>query len=158
MSEVKDKVKELLNKVNRPGMKELMDFLEKSDYYEAPASTKYHGAYKCGLIEHSYKVYEILKGKIEYHKLDVSEETLILVTLLHDLCKVNFYKTDYRNAKNAKGEWEKVPYYNTLWPWRKISNDDYRIHKINKRRKVRNSLAYGLFRAKGTICNTRSSF
>lgn len=111
MSEVKDKVKELLNKVNRPGMKELMDFLEKSDYYEAPASTKYHGAYKCGLIEHSYKVYEILKEKIEYHKLDVSEETLILVTLLHDLCKVNFYKTDYRNAKNAKGEWEKVPYY-----------------------------------------------
>ena len=105
MSEVKDKVKELLNKVNRPGMKELMDFLEKSDYYEAPASTKYHGAYKCGLIEHSYKVYEILKGKIEYHKLDVSEETLILVTLLHDLCKVNFYKTDYINAKNAKGEW-----------------------------------------------------
>ena len=111
MSEVKDKVKELLNKVNRPGMKELMDFLEKSDYYEAPASTKYHGAYKCGLIEHSYKVYEILKGKIEYHKLDVSEETLILVTLLHDLCKVNFYKTDYRNAKNSFGEWEKVPYY-----------------------------------------------
>ena len=98
MSEVKDKVKELLNKVNRPGMKELMDFLEKSDYYEAPASTKYHGAYKCGLIEHSYKVYEILKEKIEYHKLDVSEETLILVTLLHDLCKVNFYKTDYRNT------------------------------------------------------------
>ncbi len=111
MSEVKEKVKELLNKVNRPGMAELMDFLEKSDYYEAPASTKYHGAYKGGLIEHSYNVYEILKGKIEYHKMNVSEDTLILVTLLHDLCKVNFYKTDFRNVKNAKGEWEKVPYY-----------------------------------------------
>lgn len=111
MSEVKEKVKELLNKVNRTGMAELMDFLEKSDYYEAPASTKYHGAYKGGLIEHSYNVYEILKGKIEYHKMNVSEDTLILVTLLHDLCKVNFYKTDFRNVKNAKGEWEKVPYY-----------------------------------------------
>ena len=111
MSEVKDKVKELLNKVNRPGMQELMDFLDKSDYYEAPASTKYHGAYKGGLIEHSYNVYKILKGKIEYHKMDVNEETLIIVTLLHDLCKVNFYKTDFRNVKNAKGEWEKVPYY-----------------------------------------------
>lgn len=111
MSEVKEKVKELLNKVNRPGMAELMEFLEKSDYYEAPASTKYHGAYKGGLIEHSYNVYEILKGKIEYHKMNVSEDTLILVTLLHDLCKVNFYKTDFRNVKNAKGEWEKVPYY-----------------------------------------------
>ena len=42
MSEIKDKIKELLNKVNRTGMKELMEFLEKSDYYEAPASTKYH--------------------------------------------------------------------------------------------------------------------
>ena len=111
MEEVKDKVVALLNKINRPGMAELMDFLEKSDYYEAPASTKYHGAYKKGLVEHSYKVYEILKGKIEYHKLEVSEDTLAIITLLHDLCKVNFYKVDYRNAKNAKGEWEKVPYY-----------------------------------------------
>ena len=111
MSEVKDKVKELLNKVKRPGIQGLLEFLDKSDYYEAPASTKYHGAYKGGLIEHSYNVYKILKGKIEYHKMDISEETLIIVTLLHDLCKVNFYKTDFRNAKNAKGEWEKVPYY-----------------------------------------------
>ena len=98
MEEVKDKVVALLNKINRPGMAELMDFLEKSDYYEAPASTKYHGAYKKGLVEHSYKVYEILKGKIEYHKLEVSEDTLAIITLLHDLCKVNFYKVDYRNA------------------------------------------------------------
>jgi len=108
---MKEKVKELLNKINRPGMDELMEFLEKSDYYKAPASTRYHGAYEKGLMEHSYKVYEILKEKVEFHKLDVSEETLIIVTLLHDLCKVNFYKVDYRNAKNAKGEWEKVPYY-----------------------------------------------
>jgi len=108
---MKDKVKELLNKINRPGMSELIEFLEKSDYYKAPASTRYHGAYEKGLMEHSYKVYEILKEKVEFHKLEVSEETLIIVTLLHDLCKVNFYKIDYRNAKNAKGEWEKVPYF-----------------------------------------------
>jgi len=108
---MKEKVKELLNKINRPGMDELMEFLENSDYYKAPASTRYHGAYEKGLMEHSYKVYEILKEKVEFHKLEVSEETLIIVTLLHDLCKVNFYKVDYRNAKNAKGEWEKVPYY-----------------------------------------------
>ena len=108
---MKEKVKELLNRINRPGMSELMEFLEKSDYYKAPASTKYHGAYEKGLMEHSYKVYEILKEKVEFHKIEVSEETLIIVTLLHDLCKVNFYKIDYRNAKNAKGEWEKVPYY-----------------------------------------------
>ena len=82
---MEEQVKELLKKINRPGMDELIDFLEKSDYFEAPASTRYHGAYKKGLMEHSYKVYEILKEKIAFHKLDVSEETLIIVTLLHDM-------------------------------------------------------------------------
>lgn len=108
---MKEKIKELLDKINREGMDELKSFLENSDFYEAPASTRYHGAYKSGLIEHSYKVYELLKQKVELYNLNVSEETLIIVTLLHDICKVNFYKTDYRNAKNSMGEWEKVPYY-----------------------------------------------
>ena len=59
------------------------------------------------------KVYEIFKSKIEHSviDLDVSEDTIIISALLHDICKVNFYKVDYRNAKNEKGEWEKVPYY-----------------------------------------------
>ena len=111
MEEVKDKVVALLNKINRPGMAEMIELIEKYKYYEENTNKKYHEANKKGLVEHSYKVYEILKGKIEYHKLEVSEDTLAIITLLHDLCKVNFYKVDYRNAKNAKGEWEKVPYY-----------------------------------------------
>ena len=62
---------------------------------------------------YSYKVYEILCEKVKNCSIDikVSEETLIIIGLLHDLCKVNFYKIDYRNAKNERGEWEKVPYY-----------------------------------------------
>lgn len=108
---MKEKIKELLNQVNREGIEELKMFLEKSDFYEAPASTKFHGSFKSGLIEHSYKVYEILKEKVKFHHLEVTEETLIIVAILHDICKVNFYKVDYRNAKNSKGEWEKVPYY-----------------------------------------------
>ena len=61
---------------------------------------------------HSF-FYEILKHKVETNiePLNVNPETLILVPLLHDLCKANFYKVDYRNAKNALGVWEKVPYY-----------------------------------------------
>ena len=43
--------------------------------------------------------------------MEYSEETIAIVSLLHDLCKVNFYTVDYRNAKNADGVWEKVPYY-----------------------------------------------
>ena len=59
------------------------------------------------------KVYEILKHKVKNSALDlnVSDDTLIIIALLHDICKVNFYKVDYRNAKNERGEWEKVPYY-----------------------------------------------
>ena len=59
------------------------------------------------------KVYEILKYKVEHSVVDinVSEDTLKIVALLHDICKVNYYKVDYRNAKNAEGVWEKVPYY-----------------------------------------------
>jgi len=108
---MKEKVLELLKSVNREGMQNLIEFLEKSDFFEAPASTKYHGAFKGGLLEHSYKVYEILKEKVKIHNLEVSEETIIVSAILHDICKVNFYKVDYRNAKNKMGEWEKVPYY-----------------------------------------------
>lgn len=43
--------------------------------------------------------------------MDYSPESVAIVSLLHDLCKINFYVVDYRNAKNDKGVWEKVPYY-----------------------------------------------
>ena len=43
--------------------------------------------------------------------MDYSAESVAICALLHDLCKMNFYKVDYRNAKNDRGEWEKVPYY-----------------------------------------------
>lgn len=110
---MKEQFLTLLKKVNREGMDELIKFIEKTDFYKAPASTRFHGDHEGGLLEHSLKVYEILKYKVEncIEKMDVSEETIILVALLHDLCKANFYKIDYRNAKNALGVWEKVPYY-----------------------------------------------
>ena len=47
----------------------------------------------------------------ELYNLTADDETIALISLLHDICKVNFYKTDYRNAKNDRGVWEKVPYY-----------------------------------------------
>ena len=59
------------------------------------------------------KVYEILKEKVKHTPIDIniSEASIIIIALLHDICKANFYKIDYRNAKNALGVWEKVPYY-----------------------------------------------
>ena len=101
----------LLKSTNRDGIDDLIEFIKKTDFATAPASTRYHGAYEGGLKDHSLKVYEILKEKVKNANLDVSEDTIIISSLLHDICKVNYYKTDYRNAKNARGEWEKVPYY-----------------------------------------------
>lgn len=104
---------ELLKSTNRSGMEDLIAFLEKSDFFKAPASTRFHGCFEGGLAEHSMKVYEILKQKVKTSVLpiEVPEESIIIIGLLHDICKVNFYKIDYRNAKNALGVWEKVPYY-----------------------------------------------
>lgn len=110
---MKEKFIELLKKVDRDGMNDLLDFLEKSDFYKAPASTRFHGDYEGGLVEHSLKVYELLVEKVKNSPvpIDVKEESLIIIALLHDICKANYYKVDYRNAKNEFGEWEKVPYY-----------------------------------------------
>ena len=108
---MKEEFIELLKSTNREGMENLLNFLEKSDFYKAPASTRFHGNYEGGLLEHSLKVYEIYKEKIKQSGLETPEASVIISALLHDICKTNFYKVDYRNAKNARGEWEKVPYY-----------------------------------------------
>ena len=110
---MKEEFIELLKSTKREGMEELINFLQKTDFFTAPASTRYHGDYEGGLLEHSMKVYEILKHKAKNNimNMEFAEDTLIIIGLLHDICKVNFYKVDYRNAKNERGEWEKVPYY-----------------------------------------------
>ena len=102
---MKEEFIKLLKEINREGIDKLIEFLEASDFFEAPASTKFHGAWKGGLMEPSMKVYEILKGK------NGDSDSVRIIALLHDICKTNFYKVDYRNAKNALGVWEKVPYY-----------------------------------------------
>ncbi len=110
---MKEKFIELLRSTNREGIEELISFLEKTDFFKAPASTRFHGSYEGGLVEHSLKVYEILdhKAKNNVLNLEIPDDTVKIVSLLHDICKLNFYKVDYRNAKNSLGEWEKVPYY-----------------------------------------------
>lgn len=110
---MKEEFLKLLKSVKREGIDELIDFIEKTDFFKAPASTRYHGAYEGGLLEHSLNVYKILCEKIKNAPIDinVSNDSLIIIALLHDICKVNFYKVDYRNVKNTLGVWEKVPYY-----------------------------------------------
>ena len=110
---MKEEFINLLRSTNREGLEDVINFLEKSDFFKAPASTRFHGDYKGGLLEHSMKVYEILKEKVKNASIEINvpEDTVIITALLHDICKANFYKVDYRNAKNELGVWEKVPYY-----------------------------------------------
>ncbi|MCQ2435102.1 MAG: HD domain-containing protein [Oscillospiraceae bacterium] len=105
--------------ITRPGADKLLEYLlsEKSDFFTAPASTRYHGAYEGGLLEHSLNVYHCLHDYLqrprvkEVYGMEFTEENIAIAALLHDLCKMNFYTVDYRNSKNAQGVWEKVPYY-----------------------------------------------
>ena len=110
---MKEEFLNLLKSINREGIEDLIKFIESTDFFKAPASTRFHGNFEGGLVTHSLKVYEILKEKLKHVpvEMNVAEDTIKIVALLHDICKVNFYKVDYRNAKNELGVWEKVPYY-----------------------------------------------
>lgn len=105
----------LLQSVQREGIDKLLAYIEKTDFFKAPASTRFHGNYEGGLLEHSLNVYHLLSEKLKHKPfcdiVNISNETLILVTLLHDLCKANYYTVDYRNRKNDAGVWVKEPYY-----------------------------------------------
>lgn len=101
----------LLLSTNRPGIKQLVEWLNNSDFKVAPASTRYHSAYEGGLLEHSLNVYnELLRQKDLIKLLNIPQDTLIITALLHDICKVNFYKLDMRNVKK-NGTWVQEPYY-----------------------------------------------
>ena len=108
---------ELWHSVKREGIDKLIDFIEKSDMKTAPASTRFHSAYKGGLVTHSLNVYNMLINKAKNdpvwkeHLKDVSDETLIIVALAHDFCKLYFYNESTRNVKDENGKWVQVPYY-----------------------------------------------
>ena len=113
----KERFLEIYNeKITREGADKLLDFLlNGSDFFTAPASTRYHGAHEGGLVEHSLNVYDCLADMAERLKerygIEYPDESIAIAALLHDVCKVNFYKTSYRNVKDETGRWQSVPYY-----------------------------------------------
>ena len=97
-----------VTRITRPGAEELLAYLRGTDFFTAPASTRYHSAYEGGLVQHSVQVYEILRDRWGEGE---NPESLAIAGLLHDVCKADFYTTSYRNVKNEQGVWEKVPYF-----------------------------------------------
>lgn len=100
--------------IHRNGIDRLMAWLETTDFYTAPASTRYHGNYAGGLVDHSLNVFTELLNDPRYSERYKTEgeiiESLALVSLFHDVCKANVYVQETRNRK-INGKWEQVPIY-----------------------------------------------
>ena len=103
--------KKLLLSTKRPGIENLVQWLDNSDFKVAPASTRHHSNYEGGQLKHSLNVYEECMRQQDLIKLfNVPKESIIITSLLHDICKVNYYKMEMRNVKK-NGAWVQEPYY-----------------------------------------------
>ena len=103
-------------KIKREGADKLLEYLlsPASDFFTAPASARFHSSVEGGLVRHSLNVYDCLVGylgsdhvKNDLH-LEYSDESIAIVSLLHDLCKIGVYKKGFRNVKDDKGVWQRV--------------------------------------------------
>ncbi len=108
--------------ITRPGSEEFLKWLESTDFFEAPASTRFHLSRPGGLVEHSIHVYYRLRDQYVLNRQDKEadafielsekeEETIAICGLLHDICKADFYSVEMRNRKNEQGKWEQYPFY-----------------------------------------------
>ena len=108
MEENKKIFVDLLKSVERKGIDKLLEYLEtKTDFYSAPASTKYHNNCPGGLLAHTLNVYENFKKLLALREIEMSEDSIIISALLHDICKCNYYVLEQRNRK-INGKWEQV--------------------------------------------------
>lgn len=115
MGTTKTKIVELLTFTKREGIKKLIAYLEDGGFFESPASTKYHGCYAGGLADHSFNVYDLLTHWHSELKLgealtsgqkslEITDESLIIAGLLHDVCKMGAYLGDETPYKWNKGQ------------------------------------------------------
>ncbi|MCL2055872.1 MAG: HD domain-containing protein [Oscillospiraceae bacterium] len=101
------------------GTDKLLEYLQSKagDFFTAPASLRFHGAYEGGLAEHSVNVYHCLKEYLarprvrELYKIEYDDRSIAIAGLLHDICKINSYKPGTRNVKDENGKWQSVPSY-----------------------------------------------
>ena len=121
MEQLKNEFKSIVNaKISRDGIEDLMQWLEGTDFFTAPASTRFHGSYEGGLVEHSLAVYKRMVQFADYFNQEMygdmwehewSEETLAIIALFHDFCMIGTYKTELRWRKDENNRWEQYPTY-----------------------------------------------
>ena len=107
MNNIKQTIINLLRDTERTGMLGLIEYLEEgSDFFEAPASTRYHCAYAGGLAEHSLNVLGVLTQLVETFGTQIPYDSIAITTLLHDVCKTNYYVQEKAWRKDDSGKWE----------------------------------------------------
>lgn len=100
------KIDTLLSRIDRQGMAELRAYLQKSDFYRAPCSTRFHLCEAGGLAQHSLNVYKTLCALRRTIGMAIPLESIVIASLLHDVCKINTYKEVNKWRKNSDGAWE----------------------------------------------------
>ena len=115
LEESKQAYIELLRSTKREGIENLISYLEtKTDFFTAPASTRFHNNFDGGLLLHSLNVYNNFKKLLEIRPdVQVDEENIIIAALCHDLCKANYYTKEERNRK-VDGRWETYEVYSSI--------------------------------------------
>jgi len=112
IQEIKQEIISLLKSTERAGIDKVIKHLEETDFFVAPASTRFHGNYDGGLAEHSLNVYKLLKVKNEQFDLGLAPDTIVITSILHDVCKINLYHVATKNRKNPKTlKWESYKGY-----------------------------------------------
>lgn len=97
--------------IKRSGITHLMEWLATTDFYTAPASTRYHECFEGGLVLHSLNVYSQFKKLCKFYNLEATLESIAIASLFHDVCKIGCYKTEMRWRKNENNQWEQYPTY-----------------------------------------------
>lgn len=113
---------DMLKGCNREGMDDVIADLEEWGFFEAPASAGHHLNVKGGLLLHSLntckaalKVWEGMKQLESTVEKQVPRESVVIASLLHDVCKTDIYQPTMKRKKNALGVWEDVPGYNVSY-------------------------------------------
>ena len=112
--ENREKFMELMRKTERAGVEDMLKWLETTDFYSAPASTRYHGSYPGGLVQHTLNVAYELKQLVDFYDMKIPKDSILICALGHDFCKINTYKETIVNVppqRTKSGKWEQQQGY-----------------------------------------------
>lgn len=118
---IKEEFLSLLRSTERDGIEETIEYLESAGFFKAPASAAHHLAEEGGLVEHSLntckaalEIWEGMKHIASDLEYSVKRDSVIIASLLHDVCKSDSYEISVRKRKNELGQYESYMGYRAV--------------------------------------------